>query len=132
MEVKTWSVNGTNIWRDGKTFGEQDGTVKIVDVVLHSDHLATTSSMQATIAELTRERDALRGASRWIPVDMAKMEAGTVCDLWEPFHGRLSNYRLVKNYAGKSGNHFFEPVSSGLSCVRTATHYIGIPKGPTL
>lgn len=90
------------------------------------------AKLEATIAELTRERDELREASRWIPVDMAKMEAGTVCDLWEPFHGRLSNYRLVKNYAGKSGNHFFEPVSSGLSCVRTATHYIGIPKGPTL
>ena len=30
------------------------------DYILHSDHLAATASLQATIDELTRERDGLR------------------------------------------------------------------------
>lgn len=110
MEIKQYD-------RDYATmFESQSGAF-----VRYSDHLATVEALNKRIEELEVER-------RWIPVDMEAMKEGFECDLWEPHLGRLAYYRLVKDYAGKAGNNFFKPVVYGPSCIRTATHYMPLPK----
>lgn len=56
-----------------------------------------------------------------------------VVDLW--FNGRRhTNYRYVKSYGGNRCNNFFEPVKSGICCVRAEDHadlhWRSVPTGP--
>ena len=60
----------------------------------------------------------------WLPIDTAPAD-GTPVDLWRD--ERLPNMRRV---ALSPSNVFYEPVISGYSCVRDATHWMPIPKDP--
>ena len=64
----------------------------------------------------------------WLPIETAPKDQ-TPVDLWRPSWGgeRCTNMRRVDL---GNGNVFYEPVSSGPSCVRDATHWMPIPQNP--
>ncbi|MDU9415531.1 DUF551 domain-containing protein [Pseudomonas sp. zfem005] len=67
----------------------------------------------------------------WIKCSERMPEAGVTVDIWSRKHAqRLANYQLVRNYGGKQGNDFFEPVYSGYSCIRDASHWMPLPEEP--
>ena len=47
----------------------------------------------------------------------------TVVDIWSPTDGRLANYRREQI---SPTNVFYDPVESGVCCVRDATHWMKI------
>jgi hypothetical protein len=75
--------------------------------------------------------------SPWINIKKKLPPIGKPVDIWTT-EGRMTNYKLIKNYAGKKGNDFFDPVSCGECCIRfngnfgwtQATHWMRIPKVP--
>lgn len=64
----------------------------------------------------------------WQPIETAPQDA-TPVDIWRSGHGgeRCTNMRRV-DLGG--GNVFYEPVESGPSCVRDASHWMPIPGAP--
>ena len=68
--------------------------------------------------------------SEWVAIKGWVFEDGEVMDIWSPTQGRLCDYRYRKNYNGKAGNDFFDPVHSGVCCIRDATHFMVIPGDP--
>ena len=67
---------------------------------------------------------------KWISMKKKKPTVGEPVDIYSSDHGRLTNYRYVKNYGGQRGNNFFEPVEDGYCVVRSATHWMNIPEEP--
>lgn len=70
----------------------------------------------------------------WKPIASAPKD-DTPIDLWvafEPTNDRGNGVRLVnyKRIQLSHDNVFYEPVRSGRTCVRTATHWMVIPEGP--
>lgn len=73
----------------------------------------------------------------WISIKKKKPRVGMIVDLWTN-EGRMTNYVLVKDYGGKKGNDFFEPLECGVDCIRfdgdtsyvQATHWMPLPKPP--
>lgn len=70
--------------------------------------------------------------SEWIKVKDRMPKEGQHVDIWAGEHHncRMTDYVLIKNYAGQKGNDFFEPISSGITCVRCATHWMPLPEPP--
>ena len=66
--------------------------------------------------------------TQWRDIKTAPKD-DTPVDLWRPSFGgeRLTNMRLVTHGIKNS---FYEPVISGPSCVRDATHWMPIPEAP--
>lgn len=93
------------------------GLTDFVDLDFH-----TPADLQAAYDEGLA--DGLRG--RWQPIETAPKD-GTQIDLWSPEHGRLADYFRV-NWA--KGNIFYDPVHSGVTCVRDATHWMPPPAKP--
>lgn len=67
--------------------------------------------------------------AEWQSMDSRIWCDGDVVDLWHPELGRLPGYRYYKDYCSK-GNNFFDPISSGYTCIRDATHWMPIPAPP--
>ena len=75
----------------------------------------------------------------WIKVEDRLPKAGQEVDIW--YDGkRLPSYKLVRNYGGQKGNDFFDPVISGIVCIRPAydvddghgaTHWMPLPEPPS-
>lgn len=63
--------------------------------------------------------------SEWQPIETAPKD-GRPIDLWAGGE-RLANMRRVD--LGR-GNVFYDPVESGVCCVRNATHWMPIPEPP--
>ena len=66
--------------------------------------------------------------SGWRPIETAPKD-GTVIDIWRSGCG---GYRTVNMLRADLGNEnvFYEPETSGPSCVRDATHWMPLPEGP--
>ena len=67
----------------------------------------------------------------WMPIATAPKDS-TPIDIWRPGFGndggeRCTNMRRVD--LGR-GNTYYEPVESGPTCVRNATHWMPIPEAP--
>ena len=70
--------------------------------------------------KLTKELRALLAQQSWRPIAEAPKNGAPV-DLWRWHSGeRITNMRRVDL---GNGNIFYEPISSGPSCVRDATHF---------
>lgn len=69
-------------------------------------------------------------AAMWMPIETAPKD-GAIIDLWRSSNGgeRCTEMRRVDL---GSGNVFYEPVHSGYSCVRDATHWMPLPAAPEL
>jgi len=65
----------------------------------------------------------------WIRVEDSLPLKDEVVDIWFD-NKRCTNYKYTRDYAGRTGNDFFEPTISGYSCVRLATHWMRLPKPP--
>jgi hypothetical protein len=64
--------------------------------------------------------------NQWQPIETAPKD-DTIIDIWTPNDGRLTNYRRAQL---SPTNIFYEPVESGVCCVRDATHWMPIPNPP--
>jgi len=58
----------------------------------------------------------------WKPIRTAPDDS-TVVDIWSAEHGRCANYVRIDN---GSGWVYYEPVESGVCCIRDATHWLKI------
>lgn len=67
-----------------------------------------------------------KGKSPWRPIETVPKD-GTPVDLWSESNGRLANYGYV---LWSKDNEFFQPIDSGVCCVRDATHWMPIPGKP--
>lgn len=68
---------------------------------------------------------------KWISVKDRLPSEGEVVDVWiGVYKERWTNYLYVRDYKGQKGNDFFDPVSSGLCCIRNASHWMPVPKPP--
>lgn len=67
-----------------------------------------------------------KGKSPWRPIETVPKD-GTPVDLWSESDGRLTNYEYV---LWSEDNEFFQPIVSGVCCVRDATHWMPIPGKP--
>lgn len=67
-------------------------------------------------------------AAEWMPIETAPKD-GTPIDIWRSSNGgeRCAEMRRVDL---GSGNVFYEPIHSGYSCVRDATHWMQLPAAP--
>jgi hypothetical protein len=74
-----------------------------------------TGALDDAIAELEK--------GTWQPIANAPKD-NTPVDLWSPSHERLTNYRRVER---TKTNVFYDPICSGVVCVRDATHFMFIP-----
>lgn len=65
----------------------------------------------------------------WQPIETAPKTSDVIVDIWRPSYGgeRCTDMRRV-DLGG--GNIFYEPVFSGPSCVRDATHWMPLPPPP--
>lgn len=76
-----------------------------------------------------KELEAQLASLGWRPIAEAPKDA-TPVDLWAPdFKGRMCNMRRVQL---KKDNVFYEPIESGYTCVRDATHFMLVPQPPTV
>ena len=66
----------------------------------------------------------------WVSVKEKLPRKGQVVDVL--YMGkRETNYIYIKDYNGKKGNNFFDPVRGGYCCLRDVKFYIQHPKPPT-
>lgn len=91
--------------------GEDDRTMEEAGIT----PALTTAALDDAIAELEK--------GTWQPIANAPKD-NTPVDLWSPSHGRLTNYRRIER---TKTNVFYDPVCSGVVCVRDATHFMFIP-----
>lgn len=76
-----------------------------------------------------KELEAQLASLGWRPIAEAPKDA-TPVDLWAPdFKGRMCNMRRVQL---KMDNVFYEPIESGYTCVRDATHFMLVPQAPAM
>lgn len=69
--------------------------------------------------------------SDWISVKDGFPESGRDVDVFvEQYDERWCNYRYLRDYNGSKGNDFFDPIRSGLCCIRNASHWMYVPENP--
>jgi hypothetical protein len=80
------------------------------------------------IAKWNTRAPASTAAMGWRPIETAPKDE-TPVDLWSPEWGgeRHTNMRRV---GLSKGNVFYDPVESGICCVRGATHWMPLPPAP--
>lgn len=89
-----------------------------------------TPDGEALAFALARVEAGTGKADGWISIKDRPPKQEECVDIWSKSCGRLANYKYVINYAGKVGNNFFDPVRSGIVCIRDATHWMPIPDPP--
>ena len=63
---------------------------------------------------------------KWQPIKTAPKD-NTIVDIWSKFHGRCADYIYV-DYKNDGKNVFYDPVESGITTIRDATHWMIIEK----
>ena len=80
----------------------------------------------AAVLELIRQRDELRKATEWQPIETAP--ENIPIDVWRSeWRERVCN--VVKIDRG-NGNVFFAGTTSGPTCIRDASHWMQLPEPP--
>lgn len=70
--------------------------------------------------------------SQWISVQEAVPDAERIVDVYISKNDeRWCNYEYIRDYNGKPGNNFFDPIHGGLCCIRNASHWMYAPEPPT-
>lgn len=86
------------------------------------------ASIQAELLQQFYTTPQKPAAAEWMPIETAPKD-GTPIDIWRSSNGgeRCAEMRRVDL---GSGNVFYEPIHSGYSCVRDATHWMQLPAAP--